>query len=516
MRTISYKIYLVAALFVGAVQVEAKSSASEYYQQLVKKAPYESSWKTHFPQVSQKTQESMAKVMDTQESQRKVASELDKEFFEKQMSEPMKKFRDAFLQVNTPEELEALLVQAEKNYNNYPKDLKFIVAQVLPLRALRGLVWRLIPTVKKTKAAHSILLTQIKNFGVNIDLLLPTPQWKAGFAYLTQPFVENGEAPFIRKGLIVEQFAIGSEVDIQSYIRYAIIPALRTAAARLEIIDVSSSLYVWDNKFLYGSGSFPSVIDRYALFGEAERHVALSNIYLALSELNFQSGYSAQGALELSQDMARIYGFDGFFSKIDGVPAKKRIELIRKSKFTNYGLLFQDGAQWTTDALDFLSRGIEHGELAWKVLQKRPISEMYMMNNSYGLAFQRPVTYRFNNLKRLTEGPVKVHSFITDEAVTVNLKEYYTNPPKDLKQLYATQFEGGSEMLKMTLTEGKEAKDKEYRNYLHGRAAGWNLNLYRPYFPEIKSNEDLKRTARVLTQGWGTFALAMPLLGYLN
>ena len=38
-----------------------------------------------------------------------------------------------------------------------------------------------------------------------------------------------------------------------------------------------------------------------------------------------------------------------------------------------------------------------------------------------------------------------IRSFITEETTTVNLKDFYLNPPKDLKDLYATEFESGSE-----------------------------------------------------------------------
>jgi len=491
-------------------------TTKEYYSQLTKLAPYDESWKSDFPTASKANDEKSARAMKEQETRRKVASDLDQEFFENKMSAPMKKFREEFLKVKTADQLDALLVEANKNYDSYPADLKFIVAQVLPLRALRGIVWRLIPTVEDTKIAHSLILTQVKSIAVNMKLLLPTEQWQAGFDYVTQPFVENGAPPFANAGKVVAQFERSNEASVQGYIRSLIIPTLRESALRLEKLDLSSDMSVWDNKLLYGSGSFPTAMDRYALFGEVERHAALSNIYAALSEACYQSAYSLQGSLRMNQEIGRLYGWDGTLNNVDGVPAAKRVSVIRKPQYASWGLLFQDGKQWTSDAWLFLTRSIEHGDQMWEAMKNRPVSETFMLSNAYALPFQRPIENRFKNLKRITQGPTEIRSFITDEKVTVNLKEFYLNPPADLKQLYATGFEGGLDMITANLKVGDKTQKVKYRNYYYGRPTQWNLSMYRPYFPDVKSNEDLKKTARVLTQGWGTFVVAVPLINYMN
>ncbi|MBK9323775.1 MAG: hypothetical protein IPM97_12670 [Bdellovibrionaceae bacterium] len=488
----------------------------EYYTQLTNLAPYSDSWKSDFPTASKAAVEKSARAMAEQETRRKVASDLDQEFFESKMSPAMKEFREKFLQVKTADQLDALLLKANEKYDSYPADLKFIVAQVLPLRALRGIIWRLIPTVEDTKMAHSLILTQVKSIAVNMKLLLPTEQWQAGFDYVTQPFVENGIPPFVNTGKVVAQFERGNETSVQVFFRSQLIPALRESSARLEKLDLSSDLSVWDNKLLYGSGSFPTAMDRYALFGEVERHAALSNIYAVLSEACFQSAYSIQGSLRMNQEIGRLYGWDGTLNNVDGVPAAKRVSVIRKPQYASWGLLFQDGKQWTSDAWMFLTRSVEHGDQMWEAMKSRPVSETFMVSNAYALPFQRPIENRFKMLKRITQGPAEVRSFITDEKVTVNLKEYYLNPPADLKQLYATGFEGGLDMITTDLKVGDKTQKVKYRNYYYGRPTQWNLSVYRPYFPDVKSNEDLKKTVRVLTQGWGTFIVAVPLINYMN
>lgn len=537
MKSILLSSLLVLSVAASASTVDKTSKSkifSKYEDSILKQAPYDESWKKDFPKSFVGMEEKSLKEMKKQEAQRKLASDMDQEFYEGKMSGAMKQFREKFLKITSADELDQFLNEANSNYETYPADVKFIAAQIIPLRSLRGIIWRLTPAVDSSKAIHSFILTQVKNIAVNLQLLLPTQQWQAGFDYVTQPFVEDGNFPFIRKGYVVSQFPKGSEAAIQSYIRYSIIPAIRINAIRLESVSLSANLGVWDNKLLYGTGSFPSSIDRYALYGEVERHAALSNMYAALSELYFQSAYSIKGSFEMTSEISKLYGFDAFFSKVDGVPAAKRIPVIKK--YDNWGLRLSDGKKWTADALFFMAKSVEHGEQMWEAMKNRPVSETFMMTNEYALPFQRPIATRFENLKRLTgnseeikdvidgkksvesllNNPAEIRSFINDEKVTVNLKALYLNPPDDIKALYATGFEKSSEMFSKTLSDHGKTVEVKYRNFLNERGNEWDLSVYKPYFPDVRTNKDLEKTVRVLTQGWGTMAIAVPMLNYMN
>lgn len=519
------KYVLSAAIFVSALSATAATpketgsmslTPEKYFEMISSVAPYDATWKETFPKESQAQVEKSNKAMKEQENKRSIASELDPEFFESKMSPAFKKFREQFLAAKTADDLENLLVTAEANYESYPADLQFIAAQFIPLRSLRGIVWRVVPTVEKSKAVHSVLLTQVKNMAVGIKILLPTDQWTAGFAYITQPFIESGIAPFKNKGQLVRQFEKANEADVQSYVRGVVIPMLTKSAARLEKLDLSAELSAWDNKLLYGTGTFPSALDRYALVGEVERHAALTNIYAMLSELNYQSAYSMQGALAMNQEISKLYGFDGVFSRVDGVPANKRVAIIKSDKYSNWGRLFSDGSRYLNDAWFHLQKSVEHGDMMWQAMKNRPVSEMYAIENSYVLPFQRPIANRFESLKRIVSGPTTVRSFITDETVKINLKDFYLNPPSSLRDLYPVAFEGGTEMISKSFGTGKEAVTVKYRNFTMGRPTGWNLKVYNKYFPDVKTDKDLEKSVRVLTQGWGTFVIASPMMQYMN
>lgn len=504
----------IAALSIG---IALSASASPKASKITTLAPFNESWAVDYKSPLKSNHNELLAKMKKQEKNRKIASELDQEFFENKMSPEMKKFRDEFLKIKTADELDAKLTELDKNYDKLSsEDIKFVAAQLIPMRALRGLVWRLIPTVEDTKILHSILLTQVKNLAVNTKIFLPTEQWSAAFDYLTQPFVQNGQFPFTNQGEAISQFQKGSEIHFQAYVRNSVLPMLRTSALRLEKLDLSDDQVVWDNKLLYGPGSFPSSMDRYSLVGEVEKQTSLSYLYGSLSELAYQAAYSQEGGLKMNQQISKLYGWDSVLSQVDGVPASKKIKIIREQKYSNWGRLFEDGQKWLNNSWAYLALSVEHGDLAFNAMKNRPISEVYFADNSYALSFQRPISLRLDNLKKMIEGPTMIRSFITEETTTVNLKDFYLNPPKDLKELYATEFESGSEMKSISLATAKGTQNISYRNYTKGRPTGWNIAIYKKYFPQVKSGSDLQDTARILSQGWGSAAIAMPLANYLN
>lgn len=504
-------IILASAIFAS----NAWSVSSTKETQFIKNAPYNSEWKKEIKPISWKPT-LFVERMKKQEKNRKIASEMDQEFFENKMSKEYKHFRDEFLKIKTADELDSKLVELDKNYDKLPTDLKFVASQIIPLRALRGIVWRMIPVVESTKIAHSMLVTQVKNIAVNLKIFLPTDQWSAAFDYITKPFVENGSFPFTKQGEIVTQFPKGSELAVQSYIRSAIVPMMKKSAERLEALDLGEDGVVWDNKFLYGPGSFPSAMDRYALAGEIEKHIALMYLDGSISESMYQSAYSLEGSLKMNQEIGKLYGFDSLFSQVDGVPAEKRVNIIRSGKFSNWGRKFQDGNDWLESSWYYLNKSVEHADIAWSGLKDREISEIYIADNSYAMPFQRPINLRMDNIKKMMNGETKIRSFITEETTTVNIKAFYLNAPADLKDLYGTKFESGEEMLSTTLTTKDGPKTIKFRNYTKGRPVDFKLNVYKSYFPAINSASELQNSARILSQGWGSFSVAAPLASYMN
>ena len=55
-------------------------------------------------------------------------------------------------------------------------------------------------------------------------------------------------------------------------------------------------------------------------------------MYGSLSELAYQSAYSQAGGMKMNQQIGKLYGWDSFLSQVDGVPASKKINIIRDSR----------------------------------------------------------------------------------------------------------------------------------------------------------------------------------------
>lgn len=455
-----------------------------------------------------------------QEGKRKLANTVSEEWFESKMSPEFKKIRDAILLISTGEQLDDKLAELEKNYNYLKEsDSKFFAAQVIPLRAMRGMIWRLKGLVEGNKLAHSVVLTTVKNVFVGANMFFPTDQTKAMSEYLTQPFVEDGQAPWTRKGEICLQFekaSEGGEAELQAHVINVVIPILETSAERLSHIQISGDWRVFDNRMWYGGDTFPDAIDRYALVGEVERFTALSAIYSTISSLSFQAAYSWNSTLDMNESMAKLYGWDSMTFTVDGVPIKKRKKVLDDNRFAAWGVL--QFPNLVSKSWENLKNSTTAAENAWQGMKTRAISEYTLIDNSRALPFQRVSQAKFTGMKDLFDGESTVFSSITREKVQVNLKAFFDGPPKNLRQLYPKEFVEGNEMLPLVLKTSSGDKKVEYRNYKKGSGRSWDLSEDSPYrklFPKVSSDAEFKKGIQVLSQSWGSSMVAFPLTDYL-
>lgn len=474
------------------------------------------------------SRDEILKLMKNQESKRNVASEssMSEEWFEGQMSAEFRHIRDEFLKINTGEALDNKLAYLDAHFEELKEsDTKFFVAQLIPLRSMRGIVWRLKPLVSDVKLTHSLLLTYTKSLVVNAQMYFPTNQTKALIEYMTQPFVANGVAPWANKGEIVEEFSgasSGGEAELQAHFTSVVIPMLMTAAKRVEMTNFGQAWRVFDNRLWYGENTFPDALNRYALVGEVERQVTLANLYGAISELSFQAAYRWSGTLQLNHEISNLYGFDFILSAVDGVPMEKRVDVIRKSKFSDWGQLIDkqlvSGQSW-----DYLNRAVNTSDLAWEGMKLRKPSELTLYNNSNALPFQRVGNLRMATLKQLLQGSKAVTSTINgNDTIIVDLKSFYANPPRDLKELYPVKggFKKGGDRLEVLLDTKNGKVKKAYRDYTIGSGERWDVSANSPYrtlFPQVTDgSKDFIRHVRVLSQAWGASAIAVPISSYVQ
>ncbi len=515
-------LFILAAALIGTVPTWAVPL--KVYEQKLKAYAYSYPKPASSALTLEKNSDAIKLIVE-QEGNRKLASTISEEWFEAKMSSEFKDIRQAFLKIKTGEELDQKLAFLDKNFATLKEtDSQFFVAQMIPLRSLRGMVWRLKPLVGDVKLAHSVVLTSVKNVFMSANLFFPTDQTVALTEYLTQPFVENGIAPWTRSGQAVNAYSpskAGGEAELQAHFTSVVIPMIETAADRISKIRFSSDWRVFDNRLWYGGNSFPDAVDRYALVGEVERYVALANLYSAISTLSYQAAYSWNDFLNINVSMAQLYGWNSLSFEVDGVPLAKRMKVLKTNLYSQWGTLVSPDLM--SKAWINLSNSVIAADNAWQGMKTRKVSEYTLVNNSMALPFQRPIDARVQGMKSLLEGESTVVSAITRESVKVNLKAFFDQPPQDLREMYPTGFVSGPQMSNITLKTTSGPSNFTYRNYLIGSGEHWDLgekSVYQRLFPDLKKvpdlnrDQELKRHLRVLSQGWGTGMLASPLVDY--
>ena len=406
---------------------------------------------------------------------------------ESMMSPQLIQFRDKFLAIKKAEEIDPLLTELDKNYDQYPADLKFVAARLIPFRHMKSIVWRLKPAVEKPKIAHSMLLTMVQNAAARMRVYFPTEQWEAQFAYVTEPF-EGGPAQF--KNVEEFQIALGSQLY----------PDMLKAARRIEALDFSKTPAVFDNKLGYGTASFQDDIDRFMLINEAERHATLMHMHVGLAELATFCAYNRNDVLQYTKDLGELYGIDALFWDVDGAPQVKRVKALKKYK--NLFTLTEYGREWMKLSFKHLRHAVQKEHLVWEELRGRGADDMAAINPAKIIPWSREVEMHLKNVEAMLKGETEVRSRITGEVVRVNLPAYYLNPPTDLKALAPVKFDTTPEIL----SKGK----LHYRNYFRGRAVEWNTEAYKPFLPGLTSGTEVANQIRVLRQSWGTFMARFP------
>src|SRR3989339_114489 len=457
---------------------------------------------TNYPWIKKEQMPELIKQALSRKASRKISQVTG----QPPMSDEYVKFQKAFLGVETPKTLADLLDKLDKNNDSYPKNLKFIAAQLLPIRAMRGITWRMYELLKKHTVTHSYSVTFVKDLATRLRIFFPengknTKHMDAAFAYATQPFIsENGAlVPRIKNAREFQKYLIGE-----------LYPMLDTAANRLAAMSLEGEAVAWDNVMVFGTESFVDDLDRYKLMSEAHRHAALYGIQQGMFFLAQASAYELEDLFEYITDLGMLYGIDGSaFFKVDGVSEFDRVKVAKK-----YKKLFErlpNGAYWMERAYAHLMESVYQLRLTWDEIKDRPANEFAFLNPGKISPWERIVESNLKTIEAMVQGPTEIKSAITQETVVVNLPAFFTKPPKNLKDLMSTNWENGKQMV---FTDWKvKPSDKhgvEYRNYFWGRATSWNKDVYENYFPGLKNGEELATKLRIFSQAWSGTTVGTP------
>jgi hypothetical protein len=180
------------------------------------------------------------------------------------------------------------------------------------------------------------------------------------------------------------------------------------------------------------------------------------------------------------------------------------------------------GEAFLKDALGDLERAVDDTAASWEKVKANASNanaNLLGLNPLRILPWDTFVDSNIGKIRDLVraEQGYPLTSTITNETVKVNLRAFYLNPRKDLRDYMPLdkQFEDKRETEELIQVGGRESKVK-YKNYFHGRPLAWSGDVYKVYFPDLNVKEgkaDIRPAVRVLSQSWAGWIVAGPLAG---
>jgi len=149
------------------------------------------------------------------------------------LSPEFKVFEKEFLNVETPDQVEALLSHYEKmsdgEFLKLHPDIQFVMNRVSPMLAFRGIFWRMAPLTHKSVMTQIMLLNLVRSFGENTMIFEPDTQWQAYMAFFGTP-----SAAQVAKD---KQFT--DENSMVAFLGGELAPVLQHAIARLDLMPLT-------------------------------------------------------------------------------------------------------------------------------------------------------------------------------------------------------------------------------------------------------------------------------------
>lgn len=447
--------------------------------------------------------------------------------------------------ITTPQALDDLLKDAEsdavyKSYEDTP-DAQFLITILAPLRAYRGIFYRLRPMLRQTEGgilrssgvANSMMVTLARQIAGGTTVYFPQPQWTAGFKYISEPFPNGSDIWAFtddskgRTGMMV----------FQDYLEQTIYRALVKAKDRMYALAEKNTRLVWDNRVIFASESYDDNMDRYRIIGRTECLALYSGYLAGMAGIKFFAAYDMNDLINVTYEIGKTVGFDATVGDVSGLSAMDRRNILMDKKFAKFMTLKKVGSDETasrdrmkasyTDMKESVrvaavvweeTKG--RSDDVWRILDPgafRPFTRV--IDSALGTASSPGTILRIVDSTSPNGEPVK--SAVMDKTVHVNINKFFnTDAPSDLKaflpKLAPEKPENKSEYSDRSVDvgEGRAKRSVPYqtRNYFRGQAQSWEYSAYTKYFPEANNAEGVKLVSRVLMQSWGGAVVGLPLV----
>ncbi len=435
------------------------------------------------------------------------------EFNEGALSPDFKTIRDNVLAAKTADALDAELKRMETQFKNLDPHAKYFAAQMLVMRDMRGIVWRLRPIVESgpngSKATHSMVVSLLRTTRSGLEGYLPTEQWRAGFDYVTIPSKEQSKT---------DQFQ--TVHAFQDWIGTTEAKRLATAAhAVAEIIKQAKpeTVYVWDNQLSFGKGTFEDGLARYEGHGQAEMRATYAYMLFSLHNLYVACAYNMDKIASVQASMGRLYGVEGFIpGRTLGVTYEDRVGVLNGYRAQGFFALDQkSGKEYMAKAYGYLKASATASEHVYNLAQNGRESGFAL--NTLVLRPEQAPTLKggLDKFKLMVAGPTQLRSRLTGKTVDLDLPAFYTNPPESLLDLLPNAFDKGGRPVSAQNAKGETL---QWRDYLVGAPNSWNNNEWAKYVPSAanKDKSYMSEANQILRTSIGSNYFWTPMGYYFN
>lgn len=435
------------------------------------------------------------------------------EFNEGALSKDFKTIRDNVLAAKTADALEAELVRMEKEFKNLDPHAKYFAAQMLVMRDMRGIVWRLRPIVESgpngSKATHSMVVSLLRMTRSGLEGYLPTEQWRAGFDYVTIPSKEQGPADQFQTVHAFQDWVGTTE-------------GKRLAAAAQAVAEVITqakpdTVYVWDNQLSFGKGTFEDGLARYEGHGQAEMRATYAYMLFSLHNLYVACAYNMDKMAAVQASMGRLYGVDGFIAGRNlGVTYEDRIGVLNSYRAHGFFALDEkSGKEYMAKAYGYLKSSALASDQVYSLAQGGRESG-FALNTLVFRPEQSPTLKGgLDKFRAMVAGPTQLRSRLTGKTVELNLPAFYTNPPASLLDLLPNDFEKAARPVTAKNAKGETL---QWRDYLVGAPNSWNNSEWSKYVPSAANKDKgyMAEANQILRTSIGSNYFWTPMSYYFN
>lgn len=451
------------------------------------------------------------------------------------------------LEIKTAKQLYNFIKTQDQNYDKFKElESKYFVLQLSLLLPAKGIFWRIdtltasylgdgrIDTTNTAQNLFVALISRMSSFNTVFAGFSSENNWKAGYDFLTKPNDEfTFEKVLTSKSCNIKKYkkfglSFNNEKDYRAYLACEYYPALVKAEERLKtllndpqikMMENSNKFLVWDNKLLYGVDSFDPEkgqdADRIRKITGGDIYSVMAGIQSAKSGIESSIAYKLKGLVAIINKAGKVMASVGISTKKiskESFSSRKRTRIIngernflRAEKTNFYG---GDYRYWMKKSLTSVESWWKYADRARVIYENtsdffEKDDSQLILNPALINFVQRSLDLSDEHIKNMIFEDEAIISSIVGKTLRINYRNIFLSPVTDIKVYLPNRWKGKENDVRRSYRSKKLKSRIYYRDFSVGNSDGWNVETYRKIFPEVKSKDDLREAARIMSQSWG-------------